>query len=361
MLEWANHDLKLRHTELYLDSRTPRPLSFISHAHSDHISLHRHTIATPATLALAGHRLRADAPGNYSATPATTKTSLSFFTSHALDGETTLELLPAGHVLGSAMLHVTRSDGDSLLYTGDFSLQSSLTAEAAAPRPAAHLVLETTYGLPHFKFPPRQLVIDQLLALVESTLRSGRQPIVLGYSLGKAQELTRILTDHHFPVTLHGAPYNLAQIYDRHLAPPPPLAGTQRVPGEVSQPLGRYRKYAYEDFHGPNAIDLRCRGVLIAPPHVARTPFVTRFKNPLTIVMTGWALLKGANFRYGTDHALPFSDHADFPQLLQLIDQVRPTKVYTHHGYTREFADHLRSLGIDARPATPDAQLALFD
>jgi Cft2 family RNA processing exonuclease len=255
------------------------------------------------------------------------------------------------------MLHVTRPEG-TLLYTGDFTLQSSLTAEAAAPRKADHLVMETTYGLPHFKFPPRSLVIDQLLSLVESAFRSNRQPIILAYSLGKAQELTKILTNAHYPVTLHGAPHNLCQIYDRHLPHPP----SPQPPNPPSlPPLGHYRKYHHTDFHGPTAIDLRCRGVLIGPPAVARTPFVTRFDKPLTIAMTGWALLKGANFRYGVDHCLPFSDHADFPQLLELVDRVQPSHVYTHHGYTAEFADHLQSLGINARPAIPSNQLSLFD
>jgi hypothetical protein len=114
-----------------------------------------------------------------------------------------------------------------------------------------------------------------------------------------------------------------------------------------------------EDFHGPRAIDLRARGVLVAPPQVARTPFVSRFKHPLRIIMTGWALLKGANYRYGVDHALPLSDHADFDELLQLVDIVQPKKVYTHHGYP-EFAEVLRRRGIDACLACPDPQLSLF-
>ena len=41
-----------------------------------------------------------------------------------------LRLLPAGHIPGSAMLHVTRlEDNASLLYTGDFKTRRSRTAE----------------------------------------------------------------------------------------------------------------------------------------------------------------------------------------------------------------------------------------
>jgi Cft2 family RNA processing exonuclease len=99
--------------------------------------------------------------------------------------------------------------------------------------------------------------------------------------------------------------------------------------------------------------------VLVAPPHVARSGFVTRFDNPLRIILTGWALLKNSQYRYGVDHALPLSDHADFDELLELIDRVRPRKIYTHHGYP-EFVDTLKARGLDATLAKPAAQLSLF-
>jgi Cft2 family RNA processing exonuclease len=166
----------------------------------------------------------------------------------------------------------------------------------------------------------------------------------MGYSLGKSQEIVRILTDAGLNVTLHGAPHAMCSIYE-----------------QFGVSLGRYRRYSYSDFVGDSAIDLKERGVLVAPPSVARTTFVTRFKNPLRIVMTGWALLSGAIYRYGVDHALPLSDHADFDELMELIDRVQPKKVYAHHGYRREFVEALRARGLDAEPAQPDAQLSLFE
>jgi Cft2 family RNA processing exonuclease len=71
-------------------------------------------------------------------------------------------------------------------------------------------------------------------------------------------------------------------------------------------------------------------------------------------------MLKNAIYRYGVEHALPLSDHADFDELLELIERVQPKKIYSHHGY-REFADFLRGKGFDAELARPDKQLMLFD
>ena len=332
MLEWAD-DLKIRGTEVYLDSRRPRGLCIVSHAHGDHIGVHEHAVATPPTAAMAEHRIGLAGV-----------TELAYHVDHDLDGDTRLRLLPAGHVLGSAMVHVTRPEG-TLLYTGDFKLRKCLTADCAKPQAADFLVMESTYGLPHFRFPPRALVAEQLVELCERALRDNRQPIVMGYTLGKAQELTRILTDAGLNVTLHGAAHTISGFYEK-----------------FGVALGRYRRYRFEDFHGDagQRVDLRERGVLVAPPYVARTAFVTRFDNPLRIIATGWALLQNAIYRYGVDHALCLSDHADFDELIDLIERVAPRKVFTHHGY-REFADHLRSRGIDAELARPDAQLSLFE
>ncbi len=329
MLQWAD-DLKILDTELFLDSRSPRACCFISHAHTDHLGLHQSAIATPATAALVERRL-----GKQNIT------EMDFGVSHAKFADTHLTLRSAGHVLGSAMIHVTRPQG-TLLYTGDFKLRGCLTVSPADPVKADYLVMESTYGQPFFLFPPWQEVAAQLVELVQQALRDNRQPIVMGYSLGKAQEIVRILTDAGLPVTCHGAVHSMNAVYE-----------------QFNVKLGYTRRYRVEDFHGPHALDVRERGVLVAPPQVARSGFVTRFKNPCRIMMAGWALLKNATYRYGVDHALPLSDHADFNELLELIERVEPKKIYTHHGY-REFADILKSRGHDATCARPETQLRLF-
>lgn len=333
MLQWDN-DLRLAGTDLFFDSRQPRARCFVSHAHSDHIpreGVHETAIATEATAVLAEYRIGM-----------TAATKLGYRTSLEVDADTSLRLLPAGHVLGSAMIHVTRPEG-TLLYTGDFKMRQSLTVEQASPEPADVLVMESTYGLPMFRFPSWQETHSRLLEMVGQALRDGRQPIVMGYSLGKAQEIVRILTAGGFPVTCHGAVHAMNGIHEK-----------------LGVPLGAYRRYAAEDFHGERALDLMERGVLVAPPQVARSAFVERFPNPLTIMMSGWGMLKNAKYRYGVEEVLPLSDHADFDELLELVERVSPKKVYTHHGY-KEFAETLRMRGMDACLACPEKQLSLFE
>src|SRR3954463_6739866 len=103
MLEWAA-DLRIAGTDLYLDSRSPRADCFISHAHSDHLGVHARTICTPATAAFAEHRVG----------PLPSVVRLDFDTPYRSSDDTELSLMPAGHVVGSAMLHVTRPQGSLL-------------------------------------------------------------------------------------------------------------------------------------------------------------------------------------------------------------------------------------------------------
>ncbi|MEM6313636.1 MAG: MBL fold metallo-hydrolase RNA specificity domain-containing protein, partial [Planctomycetota bacterium] len=215
-------------------------------------------------------------------------------------------------------------------------------APTAEPPQADVLVMESTYGKPLFRFPPAAEVRERLVDAVTDALAEGRQPIVYGYALGKAQEIVRVLTDAGFPVTEHGAVRRLSDLYE-----------------SFGVPLGHRRTYDRWDFHGKRQLPLEERGVLVAPPNAARGSFTAQFDNPFRVVLTGWSLFPNAIYRYGVDLALPLSDHADYDELLTTIDIVQPKKVYTHHGF-KEFADDLRARGIDAKLAKPPAQMELF-
>ena len=75
------------------------------------------------------------------------------------------------------------------LYTGDFKLRQGRSAEPAEWRQADTLIMETTYGLPRYRFPPTEQVVQQIVAFCRDALEEGAVPVLLGYSLGKAQEI----------------------------------------------------------------------------------------------------------------------------------------------------------------------------
>src|SRR5262249_18923403 len=156
-VELRNAGLHVTGSGLWLDAKRRSELSFVSHAHSDPIAPPERVIATSETGKLMAHPLEKMPQ----ALPAAHRRPVDLRPPEP-------GLIPAGHGLGSAQLAITRRDGHRVVYTGDFSLEPSLTAEAAEILPCDTLVIESTFGHPRFVFPRR----SEVLARVEAWSRS---------------------------------------------------------------------------------------------------------------------------------------------------------------------------------------------
>jgi Cft2 family RNA processing exonuclease len=226
------------------------------------------------------------------------------------------------------------SDGDeSLLYTGDFKLDASLTSEPAALPHADILVMESTFGLPRYRMPPRAVVVEQLLEIVHAALSAGKTPVIHAYPLGKSQEVTCLLTSHGVPVLQHEAIWEISCIYR-----------------DCGMDLGDVALFRGEPLAGHAVVTLPrgMNGFRLA--NLGRT---------VTIAPTGWAIDSATRYRWGVDHAIPLSDHADYDQLIEAVRRVEPRVVYCTHG-PHEFVDHLCDLGFNAFPLHPPKQRRLF-
>lgn len=313
--------IKLTRCGLALDDRRRQPRAFVSHAHADHIGRHVWALATPATLALYRHRL-----GNRLRVR-----ELPYFEPYQL-GNTTLTTYPAGHCLGSAML--LADDGHQrLLYTGDFKLGESLTAHRAELPEADILIMESTFGQPRYRMPPRQEVIDQLLTTIRATLADGRTPLIHAYALGKSQEVAALLAQASIPAVQH-----------------PAIAAVSEVYQQCGIDLGTVRTFTDRVPPGHAVITL---------PKSSRGFHLPEVSHPFSIAVTGWAMHPSTRYRLGVDLALPLSDHADFDELVETVRRVAPREIYCTHG-PREFAGHLRDAGFNAQPLVPEAQRWLF-
>jgi putative mRNA 3-end processing factor len=329
VFHWDN-GLKLTKADLAIDFRRRQPRAFISHAHTDHIARHEYALCTPETAALYQHRLgpRRTLPMPYREPMEWAGLRLTAF--------------PAGHCLGSAML--LAEDGEqSLLYTGDFKLGESATAERAELPRADVLVIESTFGHPDYRLPPRAEVVEQLLTLVRQALADEVVPVIQAYMLGKGQEVTRILTDAGIPVLQHRDIFAVSQVYEA-----------------CGMSLGRYECFdgqaepgwAVVVPPGRGTLELREKGArnLLgkAPGGPSRKKVPGTFSTrQLRIAVTGWAIDGRAKYRLGVDHALPLSDHADYDELFEAVARVEPRMIYCTHG-PEGFVDCLRDAGYDA-------------
>ena len=186
---------------LWLDPKRPRPRAVISHAHSDHVAAHPVAYATPATRRLVGHRRPRATPIH--GVPYGERLDL---------GSCHLTFHPAGHVLGSAQTLLETPFG-RVLYTGDLKTRPGFTSEAAPVVPADVLVLESTFGKPHYRFPQTSEVLAGVISWCRNTLELGSTPILLGYSLGKGQEILSALSAEGFEICLHPALFAITDVY----------------------------------------------------------------------------------------------------------------------------------------------------
>ncbi|MGA3171743.1 MAG: MBL fold metallo-hydrolase RNA specificity domain-containing protein [Chthoniobacteraceae bacterium] len=314
--------LELPGHALWLDPWERKPFAFVSHAHSDHTGNHSETILSAPTAKLMRARLAGKRIEHV----------MEFSVTTRVRGLQVM-LLPAGHIFGSAQFFLEQ-DGETLLYTGDFKLRPGLSAERIDWRRADTLIMETTFGLPKYRFPPTDQVMAEIVRFCAESLAEKHTPVLLGYSLGKAQEILCALTRAGMAAMLHESVYKMTEIY-RKL--------------RTDFPRG-YEKFDMNQIAGK---------VLICPPSASRSAMVTQIKNRRTAALTGWGIERGAKFRYGCDAVFPLSDHADYDDLVRYVELVKPGRVLTLHGFASEFAADLRQRGVEAWALTGENQLEL--
>jgi len=330
-VEYRNGSAFLPELKLWLDPRRRKDLAFVSHAHSDHFGPHAELICSHATRHLLRQRFR----------PKRTEfRSAEFGEEISLAGHT-LRLLPAGHIAGSAQIHIEReTDGASLLYTGDFKLRPGLAAEPAEWRRADTLVMETTFGRPKYRLPDAGEVVADMVAFARGTLAEGCFPVFLAYSLGKAQEVL---------LALHRRAPELS--FCLH----PAVARMTGAVGGLGYDFPPYRE-ADPKSTGTDPIGQ----VHIQPPSGRRAPVAGAWRLAGYAMVTGWAVDPSARYRHGADAVFALSDHADYDDLLRCVEShVLPRRVLTMHGFAREFAADLRFRGWDAWALEGGDQLEL--
>lgn len=297
--------------ELWLDSRRRQEVGVISHAHADHTARHHRPVLTPNTGLLLADYLKKASP-----------TVLDY--NEPLETERyKLTLYPAGHCLGSAQVLVeSKVSGERLLYTGDFKVRPSPTNEPLEPVACDILIMEATYGKPQYAFPPQDQVLNTAYDTLRSWLGQGEKPVVQAWRIGKAQEVLYHLLAEGFDVAVEDGIHRVAEAYQE---------GGVRFPGDFGCFDGRWPEGR----------------VVIWPPGRRAGGEPEGFRPTRFLELTGWAADSKNRWGRRGDASLPFSDHADFNELVDYVHRVNPKQVYTVNGFP-ELAAHLRGLGYPA-------------
>jgi len=295
----TNGGLFCRYGDFYLDPVDPVKHAVISHGHGDHATPgHEFAYCTPPTYLFMESR--------FAKIYLPQTQQISFHQPFQL-GEVTLTFLPAGHILGSAQV-LMEHRGIRYLYTGDYKLQPDPTCEAFEGTKAHVLITESTFANPETSHPQPEEEILKLSAV--------RSNIMLGaYSLGKAQRLTAMI--HQF------CPEKTVLIHHSILA-------IHRIYQYFGVDLGPYQTYNRRAMKVQDGKEK----IYIVPPMTFRS--YSRAKNVVRVFASGWKHLQRHN-----QMELYISDHVDWNEILQCIENTEPQEVWTLHGDGSHLIAHL--------------------
>jgi Cft2 family RNA processing exonuclease len=151
-------------------------------------------------------------------------------------------------------------------------------------------------------------------------------PVFLGYPLGRGQEIAHVLCQAGIPTAVHGSIARYLSVYEQ--------AGFT-FPGVLP----------YDNRATPG------RALLVTPEF--RRQIEASGKNYRVAYVSGWAALDNARARSGAEELIPYSDHAGFGELVDLVTQSGARHVDVVHGYTTPFARILNLRGIHATAPEP--------
>jgi len=247
-------------------------------------------------------------------------------------GQVQISLHPAGHVLGSSQVRI--DDGQQVwVASGDYKRQPDPTCTPFEVVPCDTFITEATFALPIYRWPDTPAVAAEIVAWRRECEQRGEAAILLCYALGKAQRvLAELLPLDDRPAWLHGAIANGVAVYRQAGVP---MLETLTVAEQGRQP----------DAAGQ---------LILAPPSAAGTPWMRRFGRHQLGFASGWMQLRGNRRRRNVDRGFVISDHADWPALLQTIEQTGAQRVIATHGNTDALIPFLRERGVAAEAFRTD-------
>ena len=180
-------------------------------------------------------------------------------------------------------------------YTGDYKLRPNPFSSAVEIPRCDVLVMECTFGEPRYRFPGDDVLLSQLAAFLDETLAAGATPVVLAYALGKGQEALWHLLRMGYDVAVHGAIANMCALHESL--------------GYAFPTTGSWARYEKGQIG---------RRVLLTTPGTRKAAMVQKLPARRIAHLTGWAYHPGAwNIYKDCDLVLPFSDHADYDELVR--------------------------------------------
>jgi len=235
---------------------------------------------------------------------------------------------PVDHILGAAQVLVEDSEGNRVLYTGDFRMPKTPVIATDV------LVIEATYGNPSKVRPFEREVQEVFLSLVEKGLSEG--PVyVFGY-YGKLQEAMQILRNNKVkaPFIVPEKVFHVCKVCEKH-----------------GMRLGQYFPSRSEQAKAVK----KQKAPFIGFFHMGSRRKVG--EGHLNIYLSGWEFRNSYRRIDERTYVVALSDHCDFEGLLEYVRRSKPRLVITDNarvGEAEALAREIkRRMGIEAVALPP--------
>jgi putative mRNA 3-end processing factor len=315
ILECTSSGLYCSSGDFYIDPWRPVKRAVITHAHADHARMG----SLSYLCAQDGKRLLQSRLGQEANIE-----GLEYGEAIAVNS-VELSLHPAGHILGSAQVKIDKG-GFICVVSGDYKTDVDPTCLPLEPLHCHTFVSECTFGLPIFRWPHPDEVIQEINSWWRSNREQKRTSILFAYALGKAQRVLAGLNPSIGPILTHGAVEKINQAYrDVGIT----LPETQYISDVKEKEL----------FEG---------ALVIAPPSADNPVWMRRFPNRSRAFASGWMRIRGNRRRRSVDRGFVLSDHTDWDGLVQTIAASGAQRIMVTHGYATEMVRWLQEKGYDA-------------
>ncbi|MSQ95640.1 MAG: MBL fold metallo-hydrolase [Gemmataceae bacterium] len=118
--------------------------------------------------------------------------AIPYDTDHDIGGNIMVRFVDAGHLLGSAMVHVAFGNGRTITFTGDLGRKDMPILRDPQPIPPADLLIsESTYG--GRNHPGVEMLASDLAEVVTRTIQRGGKVLIPAFSLGRTQTIVFFL------------------------------------------------------------------------------------------------------------------------------------------------------------------------
>jgi putative mRNA 3-end processing factor len=299
--------------KFYLDPWYPVEYAIISHGHADHARWgNKHYLCHNQSKAILQHRIGADISIE----------SLPYNEYKVING-VKVSFHPSGHILGSAQIRLEYK-GYIVVFSGDYKTQPDFITTPFEPVKCHEFITESTFGLPIYKWKSEEELQQELQDWIVQNQQNNRTSVFLGYSLGKAQRIMKLVEKEE--IYVHSAIHNLNKAIEN---------------SGITLPTTKLLTADFKKTEIQNKI-------VILPPALLGSKMIKKIPNAATAICSGWMQIRGNRRWKGVDAGFAVSDHADWDGLLSTVKATEAEKVYVTHGSQAVFSKYLNEIGIEA-------------